>query len=497
VDGLRELATSYFIGFKPSFAAMQMFAPLQMALPEAIKEAGGAGAGIWGKSLSNAWHLAYEIRARQKGETIGKVDDELYRIYDKLDKMRKMGATGIRELTGEAGDIELHYGSDMYKGWKTFIKIGNMAGAMAEKYTRLQSLNMWYEIGKNKGLQGESLEKFILTKHDEVMSLWGASGRPVIGQSKELGVHQQKAIKGFMKSFYTFKTYTMANLGQYDRLMRNREWGALGVKMAIGTGLHGITNFPLMATFYSLYNLLSDDDLEYGQIKALDDMGAGLLGRGISSVLPINLQRMLDERTAFVGDSFAETSSKSAEGKILEVMMGAPYGVPKDILEGSQALYKYVGEKIDDDMALTEGERLRAKKNWNKILPLTARNILNAMNMKDDGIQVRGRELVKAEDITAGDIVWKVLGFNPSRIADAYEKQFSGFPAKWSRINGRIDKLKAIRKEISVADGYTDLERTSEAQSVAKLIREAQAEQSELRKTADYRSAIRQGLIKP
>ncbi len=500
VDGLRELATSYYIAFKPSFSAMQMFQPIQMALPEAVKEAGSAGTGIWTKSFVDAWNLAYEIKARQKGETTGKVDEELYRIYDKFDKMQKMGATGIRELTGEAGDVELHYGSDMYKGWKTFIKIGNMAGAIAEKYTRLQSLNMWYEIGKNKGLQGEALEKFILSKHDDIMSLWGASGRPVLGQSKDLGVQQQKAIKGFMKSFFTFKTYTLANLGQYDRLMRSRNWGALGAKMAVGIGIHGITKFPLMASFYALYNLLADDDLEYEEIKALDEINAGLIGRGVSSILPINIQNMFDERTAFVSDAFAETRSKSAEGKLLEVMLGAPYGVPKDVIEGASAMHKLVMDKIDDDVMLTDDERLRAKKNWNKILPLAARNIFNGMNMKDDGIQVRGKELVKSDDITWADVVYKWLGFNPAKVANAYELQFSGFPAKWARINGKITELKKIRKEISdpkTSKGYTPLERKTELLAVKRLIEEAQAEQSALRRTPDYRSAIKQGLIKP
>lgn len=497
VDGLREVATTAYIGFKPSFPFMQMFQPLQMALPEAVKEAKGEGLAKFTKSFGTAWDLAYEIRARQKGESTGKVDEELYALYDKLDKMKKMGATGIRELTGEAGDIRLHYGSDSYRAWSTFMKVGNMGGAIAEKYTRLQSLAMWYDIGKSKGLYGKELERFILTKHDEIMSLWGASGRPVLGQSKELGVTQQKAIKAFTKSFFTFKTYTMSNLGQYDRLMRNRQWGALGTKMAVGVGLHGITKMPLMATFYALYNLLSDDDLEYEQIKALDEVNAGLLGRGVSSVLPINLQNMFDERTAFISDAYAETRSKSAEGKLLEAMLGAPYGVPKDVLEGSKAIYDIVKNNIDDDATMTEDERLRAKKNWSKVLPLAARNIFNGMNMKEDGIQVRGRELVKAEDISWGDVVYKWLGFNPNKVANAYELQFSGFPAKWTRVNGKIAELKKIRKEISTEKGYTPEERSAELKNVARLLKETMAEQSQLRKTADYKSAYKQGLISP
>lgn len=495
VDTLREIATTYYIGFKPSFPFMQMFQPLQMALPEAIKEGGNTG--LWAKSLGTAWDLAYEIRARQKGETTGKVEDELFALYDKFDKMNKMGATGIRELTGEAGDIQLHYGSNSYRNWKTFMKFGNMAGAIAEKYTRLQSLAMWYDIAKSKGLSGKAMEDFVLTKHDEVMALWGASGRPVIGQSKEMGTQQQKAIKAFAKSFFTFKTYTMANLGQYDRLMRNRSWGALGTKMAVGVGLHGITKFPLMATFYGLYNLLSDDDLEYEQLKALDEVNAGILGKGISDILPISLQNMFDERTAFVSDAYAETRSKSAEGKLLEAMLGAPYGVPKDMIEGSMAIHKLVMNGIDDDAVLTEDERIRAKKNWSKVLPLAARNVFNAMNMDTDGIQIRGRELVKAEDISWADVVYKVLGFNPSKVANAYELQFSGFPAKWSRINGKIAELKKIRKEIAEEKGYTQLERKTELQNVARLLKEAMSEQSELRKSTDYRSAVKQKLISP
>ncbi len=90
-----------------------------------------------------------------------------------------------------------------------------------------------------------------------------------------------------------------------------------------------------------------------------------------------------------------------------------------------------------------------------------------------------------------------MLGFNPSKVANAYELQFSGFPAKWSRINGKIAELKKIRKEIAEEKGYTQLERKTELQNVARLLKEAMSEQSELRKSTDYRSAVKQKLISP
>ena len=493
-DAARELATSYYIGFKPSFGFLQMIQPFQMALPEAIAH---GKAEAWGKAFGTAWNLAYEIRARQKGESTNNVDEELFNIYSKLDKMDKMGATGIRELTGEAGDIRLHYGDDAYRGWKTFVKLGNMMGAVAEKYTRLHSLAQWYDIGKSKGLEGKALEDFIIENHDNVMSLWGASGRPVLGQSKELGVTQQKAIKAFSKSFFTFKTYTMANLGQYDRLMRNRQWGAIGAKMLVGTASHGLFAFPLMSSFFALANLLSDDDVEYEGLKALDEMNLGIAGRGVSAFTPIDVRAMLDERTAFLGDAFSETRSKSAEGKLLEAMLGAPYGVPKDMIDGGIALHKLVAEKISDDAMLTNNERDIALKNWSKLLPLTVRNIANGMRMATDGVELRGKELLKADDLSWMDVVYKMLGFNPTKVALTYENQFSGFPSKWVRAKGKIEELKKIRKEISSDDGYTPEERTNELKRVASLLRESMDEVSALRKESDYKNSVKQKLITP
>ncbi|MHB9148268.1 MAG: hypothetical protein ACYC2U_07865, partial [Candidatus Amoebophilus sp.] len=377
VDNWRKAATAWYIGVKPSFWFQQMMQPLQTTLPEAIKEGktvGLSGSKLWFNAFDKAFEMAKVLKAEKVGEPIQhSLDKEFIDVFHRMDKENLMGAVGIEELAGQGSDLNMRYGSDLYKSWNKMLKVVNMGGAMAEKFTRIQALSTFYEIGKAKGLAGDALHDYLVTNVKNVMSGWGALDRPALTQSKQLGVSEQTIMKALSKSFFTFKTYSNANLGQYDRLFRGQHWGALGTKLLVGTGMHGITKFPMLATLFAITNLFTDKDTEYEALKLLDELDnkvggkfGSIIAKGVPELSGINMQNLFDERSTFATDVYSETRSKSVEGKIAEAMFGAPYGLAKDAVDASVSTVKLLGNLISGDMTLDQDEKDRAKKNLMK-----------------------------------------------------------------------------------------------------------------------------------
>lgn len=493
IDPWRKAATAWYIGVKPSFWFQQGMEVFPAILPEAVAEAKGTainGTSAWTSAFGKSFELAKYLRATQKGVQLQtNLDKGFIDAYNKLDSQGLMGAVGIEELAGKGEDLKMRYGSDLYKGWNAMLKVVNMGGAAMEKFTRMHSLSTFYDIGKARGLEGKALEDYLIKNVKNTMKGWGALDRPAVFQSKQLGGSEQKILKAIDKAFFTFKTYSNGNLGQYDRLFRNRQWGAFGTKLMVGIGMHGITKFPLAATLFAIANLFSDDDSEYEVLKALDELDSKIggsfghiLGKGALSLSGISMENLFDERSSFAVDVFSETRSKSAEGKLMEAMLGAPYGLAKDFLDASTGTYKLLKDQIGNDVSMDNSEKKRALKNLYKFSPLFARNILNAMSLAEDGVELRGKEILKAEDISWGDVVYKMIGFNPSIIADTYEYQFSGTPAKLTRTKGRISELKKIRKEISTSKDYAPEARKAELANIAKMIRDYQKQEATLTK---------------
>jgi hypothetical protein len=366
----------------------------------------------------------------------------------------------------------------------------NLGGAAVEKFTRFQAFSTFYEIGKAKNLSGKELETYIETKLQDVMSSWGAIDRPAVFQSKQLGKSEQKVLKAIDKAFFTFRTFSNANTGQYDRLYRNNNMGIAGLKLLVGTGMHGVTKVPFAATVFALIDLFTEDDSEYETLKLLDELNekvgfrmGSIIGKGVPSAFgEINFQNLFDERSSFATDVYVQTRSKSVEGKLADAMFGAPYGLSKDILEGSTALAKVLQQQIREDVTIDEEEKRRAINTSRKLLPLSLRNILASMSLAKDGVEVKGKSLIKAEDISWSDVVYKALSFNPAKVSDAYEYQFNGTPAKLSRIKGKQIEIKRIRKEILQSEDYTPEEKRRQVKIANEKLKEAQVREAELTK---------------
>ena len=309
-------------------------------------------------------------------------------------------------------------------------------------------------------------------------------------------------MKGLDKSFMTFKTYATHNLAQYEYLMRNKQWTALGVKTAVGLGLHGATKFPLVAGMFAIANLFTDDDTEYDFMAELDKLNGvipGLgstLSRGAFANVGLDASGLFDERSIFPTDLYSGIRSYSAEGAVAEALIGAPYGFAQDVLTGSKSMYDVFANELGNE-PMTDVEKQQVKKGLAKLLPLALRNIATvAVNWNKDGVTVRNNVIIKREDLTWKDVFYKLMSFNPIDVAKKTEDFIFGFPAKFKRAEGKVAEIKKVYKEIASSKKYTPEERTEEMKNIAKMWRDAQAEVLAMKRTQEYRDAIKTGLIK-
>lgn len=497
VDGMRKMTTVYYLGVKPSFPFQQLFQNLQKGLPEAVAESPN-GKKYWLEAYDSAMKLAYHLRGEAKNEKVETgLPQELIDLYKALDNRNLIAATGIKELMGDRatgetiglGDAKYHYASGFWRNYAIAQKVAGLTGSVAEKFTRLHTLSLAYKLGKEKGLSGEALIDYASLKMDNIQDVWGAVGRPEWSQSKIMGAQEQKVLKALTKSLYTFKTFTLGNLGQLDRLARDRKWGALGTKLVVAMGLGGLRGLPFAATLFALADLLSGEDSEYEAYKLLDELNqenglrfGDMINKGVFAQAGLDMSRLLGQGTSYATDVWSETRAQSVEGRVAEIMLGAPYGLTKDVLDGARGIQSFLKTQISMDGLSTDAERRRAYKNMSKITPIFLRNILGAMSLAKDGVEVRGNIIVKSDDLSWTDVVYKALSFSPLKVADSYEEYFSGTESKLSRAKGKISELKKIRKEISQSTEYPAGVKSKELVKVAEFIREAQKEEARLTK---------------
>jgi len=513
IDNYRGFVSTVYTALKASFLFQQAMQPVQTTLPGLIseyKKYGFKGAnGTFWKAYKNSMNLAIYVRALQKGkrppESLG-ISKELEELYFFLDDAKKLGKVGIEELTTQVGDLDYAYLKGSRKFMETGKKYMNALSASVEKYTRLQGMMSFYELGKLRGLKGDKLNNYVADMIDEHLSEWGAPGRAPIFASKISGQKQASIVKAFDKSFFVFKTFATHNLGLYEKLFREKSWKALGVKATVGAGLHGLTKFPLMATIFALADIFTEDDTEVetnNLIGMLDETIGGKLGtilsRGIPGAFGFNIQNLFDERSILASDIYAETRARSAEGKLAEIMFGAPYGFGKDAVTAADTFKNLILDSIENNGALSVEYRSMALKNFTKFFPLFIRNVLIARERGVVGLKTGEQVLIKPEDMDWYELFGKAIGFQPLEVTKAYEEHFSGLPAKYSRIKGRINELVKIRRSIARAGkaNYNAIEKRNELKKVAELLREAHRDRAEFLRRPEVRQAIRERKFKP
>ena len=514
IENLRGLAATYYTALKVSFLTQQALQNFQTTYPLLVAYAQKHNVSlseanrIFGESFKAVADMALYLKHEGEGLEYKSsiINDEFIKLYKDLQKAAKINKTGLRGKGGKVsfGDItggmtqELfaleegataYYDTRVSKALQQFMKYVNIASAGIEKATRVQSAYSFYKFAKMIGIDNyNDLFKFVADRIDDTMSQWGAAGRPLLFVNrKKLGVKQSKVIKALDKAFFTFKTFGTHNVALYETMMRNRLWNGLAMKGILGFGLHGIIKFPLIGTVFAIGNMFLDNDPNYEVLKTLDYLDdtngikwGSIMGRGIGAQFGIDASNLLNEPAVLPTDIYSETRGYTVEGKLANVMLGAPYGIVKDELAGAEAMYGFLKNKVLQDGLMTEREKKRTIKNLFKMTPLFVRNIASAMTLKKDGLEVQGQTLIKSQDLTWEDVIYKLMSFQPLKLVKAYEARFEGSIAKVNRLEGKIRELKRIRKEdnnLTRDDRY----------KIADMIRQAQKEIARLKWTKEYK----------
>ncbi len=499
IDDFRKVVNTWFLGLKPSILpqqASQMFSGTY-ALAHQEGKAGeieNKAALLQGMKLAQ---MEWEIK---KANTQAEVDEivkkyglskEYYDAYRALYDGGRLSKVMVSEMMQNVSDIEYNYSEGMTKGLNTAYRYANTPMSLIENYSRLHAFDLFYRIGEKKGLTGEKLISYINNNISKALADYSPSGRPVLFQSKIVGVKPNEWIKALDKIYFTFKNWSAHNTGLYYEFIRNKNYAAISTKALIGLGLHGLPGFAFVPTLFAVMNLFTEDDVEHEALRALadlDDKLGGLpigtiLGRGVHPILGMEARQLYGEESVFPTDIYAKIRGKKpVTDKLTEVMLGAPWGLTQDFINSADAGYKLLKNNIFNEQDLTSAEKSNAWKNLSKLSPVFVRNVLSAMTLVNDGIELRGKTIVKSDDLDWVDVGYKILGFQPKKISDSYEEQFYGTTAKLSRANGRITELKKIRKEITISKDYSSEERRTELIKIAQMIRESQKEEAILTK---------------
>lgn len=465
IDPIRGLTFSYYIGgIKPGFLFQQSLQTLQTSLHQGFRELSEAKLGgfgdatrMLGEASSEAIKAGLALRALKEGKDISKigVDAEYIKLLNDLELMGKMRNVGIAEMTGMSGESDYFYSHNVNKLQEGFVRISNALGGGIEKFTRVQTAGLFYKIGKQKGLSGEALLNYVAEGIDKSMSEFGKGGRAPVFDSKGSVPNQGTIANAMKKSFLTLKTFSFYNTSMYYDMIKGRQWGALGTKMMVGTGMHGITKFPLIASLFMLAELFTDEDMDYTVLRAAYEMDDKLpipLGKflrgGFGGFAGIDTRDMLSETTPLITDIVANSWAPTWESKLLEVTLGAPLGFTKDAVDAAQGIKDIIGSKITGNTMYTKAERDRQWKNYDKIAPLWIRNVLASMDYAEDGVMLRGKEIISRDDLTGWDIFLKAMSFPVNRINTAYIEGKDGFEAQIGHHKSVISTAKKFMLEV-------------------------------------------------
>lgn len=497
IDKIRGLTFSYLIGgVKPSFLFMQSVQNLQTGLHLAYKELGNFShaSQLLGEATTEAMNYAFMLRAKRKGQSLTGYphDKELLTLLDKMEKMGKLKPVGISEMTGIEVEPDYYYSNKANRITEGFIRLNNILGAGVEKLTRIQSAGLFYKVGKEKGLSGENLEKFVLDNVDKSMTQFGKGGRAPIFESKSTIPNQGTLATALKKSFLSLKTFSFYNYSLYHNLIKEKAWGALASKAMVGMGLHGIKSFPLMASLFMIAGLFTDEDLDYQALKLAEDIDeivpvplGKFLDKGIASALGtgIDFSNTFAEDSPLLTDLIANTYSKTWEGKLLELSLGAPLGFSRNMVTGMTEFYETLTDNILGDQFLTEKQKKHKIEQLVKAVPgVWIQNVIRAMSYERDGVTIRGQQLVKREDLTEWDIFMKALSFPLEKVNVAYLEKEYGTEAKISKQKMIISTAKSYIKEMRTNKKMPLEARIKEIEKAEESMKEAKKQIIQLEK---------------
>ncbi len=458
IDNVRFVTMAFHVGlFKPAFLLMQATQTVQTGLAEMVRNSTdsgsttGAGFKAWGQAWSDAPNYQFALRERLKKGTPSEelvikynINADKFAMLEKLQWNNKITASGITEIMAVTSELDLQHQTGYKKHIDVLGRVVSAAGRGIERLTRMQTALGMMDIGLAKGLKDQPLMEFISAGIDKAMGEFGKGGRAPILYGKKKGQIESSFVHGLRKSILTYKNYSFYNFGQWQEMIRNKQFSAIWTKAVVGMGLHGLIGMPLAVSLMGLADLFTDEDMDYEMYKLSDELDkllggdAGkVLTRGVGNFLGVDASDMFAEITPLATDVLASAWGDTWEERVTNIVEGAAVGFAKDVINEANNFRLLGLDMIKGNTISTDEEVERGTRILKKLSPVTVRNVWNAMTMKEDGIEVRGKVMVFREDLTMLDIALKTLSFPLYKQRKAYSESKFGPEAQYE-MNKRI-----------------------------------------------------------
>lgn len=434
-QGLRAVASTYYLALSPSYLSQQIVQPLNTLLPYlpvVVKELGlksieaekAFGEALYSSMLYWGWKLydkVNRIRGKQTKATFG-LDTDFLNMIRSVERQGVGKPLRSMELTGQEVDPRKHYTPDLLSSTNKALRwasiISSIPGIAIEDFTRTIGIRAFYNIGIKAGLRGDKLSDFI---SESIAKSYGpASGRLAKPPGYYIaGEGRMKPMKeltqSVIESWLTFKNFAFMNFGQWGKLWRmlknNGLFRASAYKVGAQILLGGLkymmwsaTILSLMSLVYGIFDITEDPEEQWADLfknfnKLVPGLGDALYKGVLSMTFKIDMSSLFAQ-TAPIEEPFTNDA--------IELLGGAPASALKDIASGK--------------------------------LPRSLRGFQTTEKYKEEGVTFGSRKLIPPpgstkkekesyehpeEEITNTDVTKRKLGFTPLKISEAYEQENS------------------------------------------------------------------------
>lgn len=462
IDDLRGATILFQVGLlKPAFLLQQALQIFQTTFNSAVGEGRTPGEGIkaFNASIVPAFKAMLALKRNYNENAVtypdGALSPKTINRLKTLENMKKIGGIGISELTADATEFEYTYETDpIKKFFRGTQNVANAAGKAVEKWTRVVTALTYEKLGEAKGLKGQELINFMADGIDKNMSEWGKGGRVPLLDSKLTTPNNHPLVNALKKSALTYKTFAFYNYGLWRDMIKNKQGAALFSKVTTGMLMHGVRAFPLAATAMMLADLFNDDTTDYKLWQLQDAIdkqlpGVGkVLNTGLGNLLGWDLSRTFGEDTPLATDLYASSWADTWHGKLVEIGLGAPFGFAQTQIAGGTQIKNEIWDMITANTYHTKDELKRARKIYERLLPISIKNIFGAMDMKNDGIEIRGKVMTIREDLSLMDVISKAMSFNLSKVSRDYAEYTGGVEAQYNRAKQILRRGATHRREL-------------------------------------------------
>lgn len=278
--------------------------------------------------------------------------------------------------------------------------------------------------------------------------------------AKVLLLFRQYSLNMTIRLWRDFKNQFSSNKEEAAQA-KKQFWGMMGMT-ALFAGAAGL---PLYSVLTGLANLFGDDEdepwnadlaLRQGLGSMLGEDMARIVMNGLMSESGANIQSRVSLNNLWLREPNRDMDGRDQVAYYAEQFLGPVYGLA-----------------LSAGMASTLAKEDHTYRAVEYALPKFAKDLLKAGRYHSEGVQnLRGDEIIAADDMNLWDIVVQASGYSPTKVGDAYSKNAS--------IKGAEQKILARRRLLlnryALAKRLGDTERQQEVLTMIERYNQANPE---------------------